>query len=209
MAEALTYKRQQFVLEYIKDFNGARAAIASGYSKRTASQIANSLLKSPAIKEALKAVIAEKHMSAEEVLSRLAEMARGDMGDFVKVNNGEVIVEDWDGIVKSGKSRIVKKLTNTKEGVSIELYDAKDALDKIGKYHALFTDVTVKVERELEGALKLLEQNLDKATFAKIVQILSTSADERAIIIEKKPKEKKYNTQNLIHNKSKPKVITG
>lgn len=37
---------------------------------------------------------------------------------------------------------MVKKYNKTKDGVSIELYDAQAALQLLGRHHRLFADVT-------------------------------------------------------------------
>lgn len=50
---ALTSKQFQFVLEYRKDRDGTKAAIRAGFSERSAGQIAFSLLKNPAVQDAL------------------------------------------------------------------------------------------------------------------------------------------------------------
>ena len=49
----MTNKQQAFVNEYIIDSNGTRAAIAAGYSAKTAAVKASTLLNEPEIKEAL------------------------------------------------------------------------------------------------------------------------------------------------------------
>lgn len=76
---ALNPKQRMFVREYVKDKNATRAAIAVGYSKKTAKQMGSENLSKPAIAHAIEkrlAEIAEKvDISAERTLSRLAEIA--------------------------------------------------------------------------------------------------------------------------------------
>jgi len=52
---ALNPKQKRFVLEYVKDLNGAQAAIRAGYSKHTARSIASEHLTKPNIREAVAA----------------------------------------------------------------------------------------------------------------------------------------------------------
>ena len=49
----MTEKMNQFVLEYLKDFNATQAAIRAGYSERTAEVIGHENLRKPQIKEAI------------------------------------------------------------------------------------------------------------------------------------------------------------
>lgn len=85
-------------------------------------------------------------MSANEVLMRIAEHGRGDIGDFINLSPEE--------IKQSGKSHLIKKFTRTvtttskgdyesmTESISIEAYDALAAKQMIGRHHKLFTDKT-------------------------------------------------------------------
>lgn len=153
---ALTNKQQVFIAEYIKDFNATRAAIAAGYSERTAHAIGWENLRKPEIAEVIEQVIAHRCMTKAEVLIRLAEHARGDMGDFVTINNGLPFF-DFSTAPEQDKMRLIKKFkTKTKTyvikgddeddtpvtevDVELELYDAQAALVHIGKYHKLFVD---------------------------------------------------------------------
>lgn len=76
---ALTPKQAKFVEEYLLDGNGRRAAIAAGYSEKTAHVIANENLNKPYIAEliakgqakVIKAVAAKREITRE----RLMEMA--------------------------------------------------------------------------------------------------------------------------------------
>ena len=52
----LTDKQYKFCLEYIKDYNGRRAAIASGYSENTATEIACENLMKPHIVSAIQKI---------------------------------------------------------------------------------------------------------------------------------------------------------
>jgi len=177
-------RQRIFAREYLRDFNATRAAVAAGYSKKNAWRTANYLLRKPEVKAMIDEFMDEKYMSVDETIGRLGNIARADMGDYVDIVEGEVVVKDWDEIVKEGKSSVVKKLENTRHGAKIELYDASKALEWIGKFHALFTDVSVKVEKQLKDALDLLEENLDKETFERVLEVLATGANSRVKVIE-------------------------
>lgn len=94
------------------------------------------------IQEEIERRLKESAMSADEVLMRWASMAAGDMGEFADV----IALQD---LKDHPKSHLVKKITSrtrvtpdggTSHSFRIELYDAKSALDSIGKYHGLAVD---------------------------------------------------------------------
>jgi phage terminase small subunit len=165
----LSNKRMAFVNEYLVDFNATQAAIRAGYSTKGARVQGCNLLANPNIKESIKARLDEKAMSANEVLTRLAEHARGDIGDFLDISKVGFEV-DLATAFEAGITHLIKKVkmhtvtTLSKDGVEtetntveIELYDAQAALVQLGRYHKLFTDKTdvtsggEKLELEIKG----------------------------------------------------------
>lgn len=86
---SLTDKQTAFVNEYLHDFNATQAAIRAGYSQKTAYSIGQENLRKPDISAAIKERVTERAMGADEVLIRLSEQARGDLGIFFKS------VEEW------------------------------------------------------------------------------------------------------------------
>jgi phage terminase small subunit len=72
-------------LEYLHDLHGQNAAIRAGYSERTARSIASENLTKPNIAAAIAVGLALAAMPTVEVLARLADHARGDMSDFLRV----------------------------------------------------------------------------------------------------------------------------
>jgi hypothetical protein len=95
-------------------------------------------------------------MSADEVLLRLAEQARGEHGKYLRPD-GAV---DFNAVIADGKGHLIKGIKETKYGLDIEFYDAQTALVHIGKYHGLFTDkldVSLHdIDREIERELARL-----------------------------------------------------
>lgn len=147
-------KQRVFIEEYFKDWNATQAALRAGYSVRSAYSIGQENLKKPEIMDAIQARIDEKVMSADEVLIRLGEHARGDIGNFLDISSMSFGV-DLDAAKEKGMTHLIKKVkmrtttTLSKEGIEtethdieIELYDAQNALIQIGKHHKLFTDNT-------------------------------------------------------------------
>ena len=92
----MTYKRDMFIEEYLKDGNATRSAKAAGYSERTAYAAGSRLLKNVEVQAAIKARMKERGMSSDEVVMRLSDHARADLGVFFK------IIEEWTFYPLSG-----------------------------------------------------------------------------------------------------------
>jgi hypothetical protein len=88
----LTAKQRKFVAHYLASLNASQAARQAGYSEKTAGQIGHENLKKPEIAAAVSAGMALQAMPAEEILARLSAQARGDMSDFLRVDEEEVQV---------------------------------------------------------------------------------------------------------------------
>lgn len=88
-------KQQRFVDEYIISGNATQAAIKAGYSKKTANRIATENLSKPVIKTAIDKrnaeIQSEKTMDMQEVMERLASIARGETTEETVTNKGDVI----------------------------------------------------------------------------------------------------------------------
>jgi phage terminase small subunit len=154
---ALTNKQKAFIDEYLVDFNATQAAIRAGYSEKSAYSIGWENLRKPEIIEAIR----EKAMSAEEVLMRLSDIARGDIADLMNITpagftfrllvdeNGERVVNPNTKLIRKIKQKVTTYLGKTEDAedreiieTEIELYNAQDALVQLGKYHKLFVDRT-------------------------------------------------------------------
>ena len=86
---ALNDKQRVFVEAYVRSWNATQAAIVAGYSEDTAYSQGPRLLKNVGIRAEIDKRLEELTMAPAEVLTRLTEHARADMGVFFKV------VEEW------------------------------------------------------------------------------------------------------------------
>lgn len=148
-------KQQAFVEHYLICRNASKAARLAGYSDKTAGQQGYRLLKTPAVREALRIRMGELAMSAEEVLYRLTEQAESSMADFLSITLGKAPSIDLGKAMEAGKLHLIKKITFDKFGnvAGIELHDAQSALVQLGRYHKLFVDrFELDWRRELEEA---------------------------------------------------------
>ncbi len=124
---ALNAKQQVFVNAYLQCYNATEAALRAGYSEKSAHSIGSENLRKQEIKEAISERLSETAMTADEVLMRLAEHARGeharyiatkprlDMLAMAKDNKGDLIP---DAIDENGDIDIVRLALEGK----LELY---------------------------------------------------------------------------------------
>lgn len=140
----LTIKQRRFIEEYCIDFNATRAAIAAGYSVKTAYSIAFENLKKPEIKQVIQARIDKLTMSADEALIRMSQFARGSFRPFLCVSEGEDVTVVLSSDQAQENLHLIKKIKQTKSyfdgqvtGITteIELHDAKDAVAKVLQMH--------------------------------------------------------------------------
>lgn len=79
-ARPLTRKQAIFIREYLVDFNGSRAAIAAGYSEKTATVIANENLSKPYIADAIREALQGRQQAlqwrSEDILRDLQQIAQ-------------------------------------------------------------------------------------------------------------------------------------
>jgi phage terminase small subunit len=112
----LSAKRRAFVEEYLRDFNATQAAIRAGYSERSADVQGSRLLGNDSVQERIQQRLAEMKLTTNEVLLRLAEQARGDLGVFFKVS------ERWTEEPLPTQEIVDEKEAADKDGNPIRLY---------------------------------------------------------------------------------------
>jgi phage terminase small subunit len=153
MTKGLTNKQRVFIDEYLQCWNATEAARRAGYSERTATVIGHENLTKPDIRAEIETRLSEKHMSADEALTLLADMARGDLGEFMDVTPSGFVLDllNDDGsrkntrLIRKIKQRVTTFLAKKESDedreiieTEIELYDAQAAIDKVlrvaGKY---------------------------------------------------------------------------
>ncbi len=86
---SLTRRQQVFVAAYLRTLVGAAAAREAGCSERSARSQASRWLADADVQAAIRQGLAERGVSPDSVLARLADQANGDLGRFFRV------VECW------------------------------------------------------------------------------------------------------------------
>jgi phage terminase small subunit len=167
--KALTTKQRLFIDAYMTNgFNATQAAIKAGYSEDTAKEMGYENLTKPHIQSEVKRLMTLFIMPAEEVLSRLTEHARGDLGDIWDEASGQV---DWKKARALGKTGLIKKIRHKTSRITrddgtdvetfedeIELHNPQTALQLLGKYHETFVD-RLKIEITWQDeAISLIKQ---------------------------------------------------
>lgn len=144
----LTPKQKKFADLYVGEcnLNATRAAIAAGYSEKTAYAIGSENLKKPVIRQYIDEQLAKTVASPSEVLSILTAQAKASIADVLD-ENGELDLKDAK---KRGVDRLIKKLkvrkirnTRTDEVETVyeyEIHDPQAAAVHLGKVHKLFTE---------------------------------------------------------------------
>lgn len=152
--EEWTDKERAIVDQYfVLGLNGTKAAIAAGYSKKSARQIASETLSKPYIRAEIERRLSTMTMGPNQVLVRLAHHASGDMREFIGNSSNQLKKHPDGSLIKKYKNTIsTTTVTNidtegnpviektVEEKIELELYDAQAALVQIGRHHKLFTD---------------------------------------------------------------------
>lgn len=167
----LTNKQRVFVEEYLQCWNATEAARKAGYTgePETIRVTACENLTKPNIAAYIEKRISEKAMSADEVLLRLGEIARGSLKPFVRRDQDDEIWPDLTSDAAQDKFHLLKKIKPkrrvggepgmewTETEVELEIHDPMRALELIGKHHKLFTDKTELTGKD-GGAIPLAIQ---------------------------------------------------
>ena len=144
--------------EYCVSLNATSAAIAAGYSEKSAEYLGYQLLQKPPVRDAIAAklgkVCGKLEISAQRVLEELAKLAFYDPGDFFESDGSLKGIKELDADTRraiaglevtelfEGKDVADGPQQKTVYGLlkKIKLTDKRAALELLGKYLKLFTD---------------------------------------------------------------------
>lgn len=166
----LSKKHQEFVNQYFLCNMNATDAYQAVYPKcsyDTARANSSRLLTNANISAEIQRRLKEKQLSADEVLSRLGDMARADIADFADIKSAsDLESEDYKGkthVIKKFKHKVTRdQLGREKEEIELELYDARQTLVDLGRHHKLFIDqLEVSWKEEVADLLRKGDLTLD------------------------------------------------
>ena len=164
---SLTPKRRAFVENYLKSWNATSAAREAGYSARSAYNQGYRLMMNDDIRAAIQERLAEMAMGADEVLQRLAQIARGEWASYLR-SDGSF---DLERMLADGQAHLVKSVRRTPHGLALEGHDMLAALVHIAKHHGLFVDRV-----QMEGRV-----NITPADVAEADRLLREFREEMAM----------------------------
>ena len=139
----LTNKQFLFSEHYIQTSNATLSARLAGYSGKddaSFASIGSRLLRNDKVRAYLADRYKEFAMSSDEVLMRLANIARASLADYCD-ESGTI---DWKKVAKDSYA-----LKSVKKGSKLEFESKLRALELIGKSQSMFTD-----KLEVEGGDK-------------------------------------------------------
>lgn len=151
---SLTGLQQAWLDAYLgaANFNATEAARLAGYKASDDSGFAAIGYQNknhPDISAEIERRLSESAMSANEVLARLAEQARANVGQIMLLDQaGNLRGFDWQKVKALG--HLVKSISFTANGPKVEFYDAQAALVQLGKAHGVF-----KEQVEHSGSIQL------------------------------------------------------
>ncbi len=167
---ALKPKQQLFLSEYLTDFNATQAAIRAGYSPNSANQTSQKLLKKSEIQDEIARKLTEKAMKSDEILQEIADIARGNMGDYLDVSSVAFQINLRDA-AEQGKLKNIKRIkqkTTTicrengedveQNQLDFELWDKLKALELLAKMQGLLVD---KHELKTTGPVEIIIKRVD------------------------------------------------
>lgn len=164
--EELTDRMKVFVGEYLRDFNATRAAIAAGYSKKSAHMVGWETLRNPKVQAAInrhkEARITELGLDVQRVIAEYMKIAFADISDLMDFGQKDEPILDEEGKPipdpKTGDpltyktnyvtfrnsdeidGTVISEVKQGRSGVSIKLHDKLRALEKLERYLDYMTE---------------------------------------------------------------------
>ena len=152
--EKLTPQRRKFVLAYCDTLNATKAALAAGYSPKTARTQGSQLLTILDIKAAVKAVLETASMDPEEIAARWTALARAGLDDFyTKVEHRVPTMLDAPlvNLIAEIEQKIAQDYEYTERSIPILGYDG----ERLAEYWDLYK------KRERDRRLEILKHQME------------------------------------------------
>jgi len=172
-------RQELFAREYVIDLNGTRAAIAAGYSDRTANEQASRLLTNRRVQSLVAKLQSQRasklDLKAQDIVEELRRLAFSNMSDYMEIDEDgkpkglnlanltrdqaaaiQEISEDATGGAGDGERKLIIR-------TKFKLAEKRGALELLGRHLGMFQD-NLKVTG-LEGLAERLD-SLRKAKHA-------------------------------------------
>jgi len=175
----LSLRQQLFVEYYLGNRgNATDAARQAGYkgSANVLGVQGHENLRNPKIQAAIKQRLEQHGMPRDEILARLTDMARADMGEFVHIKHNRLIV-NLRKARRAGRTHVIRRLRKGKHGWSIEMVDSLRAIELLGRYYGLWNRHERALRREY---LRIIKRRIDGKELPCTLADLVAAAEERA-----------------------------
>jgi phage terminase small subunit len=171
----LSAREDIFVREYAAHFNGVKAAIAAGYSEKTARQQASRLLTKVNIQERLRILLAERasalDVTAERILREITLIAYSNIQPLIEATDAEGYI-DLKKITRAQAAAIQEatvdqflegsgEFAHIVRRIRIKLGPKLDALKLLGQYKQLWTDKYVRIDASKKPISEMTDEELD------------------------------------------------
>ena len=144
--DVLPVKYATFVSEYLVDYNGGAAAVAAGFSKKTAHVQATRMLKNAkvrrAINEGQRLRSLRLGITADRIAVELANIAFADLRDIVTIEGGQMRVRDTAELTRQ-QSAAISEISETNAGLRVRMHSKVAALENLGKQLGIIDQVPV------------------------------------------------------------------
>lgn len=146
--EGLTDQRILFCHNYLKHkFNGTKAAIKSGYSKKSARQMGTELLTIPSIRKYINGLIKEQLSAIDEMtlewLQDVTAIQRADIRDVVEWTKHGMVIKasaDLSELESYPISEISEVMVGTERCFRVKFESKTKALEMKAKYLSLYEE---------------------------------------------------------------------
>ena len=158
--DGLSNKQQEFINQYLIDYNAKQACIRAGYSEKGAQTQGSVLLSNPKVRAAIRLKIKEKEgifdVKKNDVINELAIIAFADLKDVADWGKGHFELKDSNDLAHS-QSAAIKKVTfkqvdgekSSSITMGVEMHDKLKALELIGKHLGIFGILEEDVQKEI------------------------------------------------------------
>ena len=195
--EGLSDGERLFLQEYFVDLNGTKAAQRAGYSPENAKAAAVQsceMLKRPQVKAARDKLFEKHGISRLRILEEMAKVAFANIGDYVKIEGGSLVVTNFDELSDdqiSALGEVSETITEFGTTIKVKPYDKLTALAWLGKASRLFVERTelsgpnggpIPVEDTTAAVRARIMARLDKMAKlagedAKLIEGVATEAE--------------------------------
>lgn len=150
-----------FAQAYLLNPNGKQAAIAAGFSPKTAESQASRLLRNVKVRawldNAIAARAARVEVKADDVLRELLRLAHVDLSEAYDKKGQLKPIHEMSADVRRSISGIKTRVTEDGAVMEVKFWPKVQALELLGKHLGLFPN---KIEHSADEALTVIVQSL-------------------------------------------------